>query len=459
MRQWTKERISPEVRKEYRTTLHLAWPVVVGQIGHVTVGVADSAMVGRIGAVPLAASAFANSLFVIPLVLGIGMAYGLTPLSANRSGSEGAESLADVLRNGLWLNMGFGLLLMGALFGIRPFLGVMGQDATVAALAVPYLGILSLSMLPLMLFLTVKQFIEGLGDTKTGMRISLWGNGVNIVLNAVMIYGWLGFPALGLLGAGIATLIARVLMALAIVLLTRKSTDYAPYWKPLASKPPERETLGDIARLGLPTSLQYLFEVSAFALSALMVGTLGAVPLAAHQIAISLASISYMGASGISAAATIRVGTELGLKKPGKARRAGLVGLTLGAGIMLLSGLVFLIGRTFLPSLYSPDAEVVAMASSLLIIAVFFQLSDGLQVVALGALRGMADVRYPTWITFLAYWIVALPMAWVVGIQWKGGTHAIWGALAFGLSVSAALLVWRFWSLSRKGLKAVGRAE
>jgi len=451
-----KERISPEVRKEYRTSLHLAWPVVVGQIGHVTVGVADSAMVGRIGALPLAASAFANSLFVIPLVLGIGMAYGLTPLSANRSGSEGTDSLADVLRNGLWLNMGFGVLLMGLLLGTIPWMGAMGQDPTVAALAGPYLGILALSMLPLMLFLTVKQFIEGLGNTKTAMRISLWGNGVNVAFNAVLIYGWLGFPAMGLIGAGIATLISRILMALAIVLQTRRSIEYSEYWKALASKPPERETLGDIVRLGLPTSLQYLFEVSAFALSALMVGTLGAVPLAAHQIAISLASISYMGASGISAAATIRVGTELGVQKPGKARRAGLVGLTLGAGIMLLSGLVFFIGRNFLPSLYSPDAEVVALASSLLIIAVFFQLSDGLQVVALGALRGMADVRYPTWITFLAYWVIALPLAWVVGIEWKGGTLAIWGALAFGLSVSAALLVWRFWNLSRRGLKAIG---
>ena len=441
--------ISAEVRSEYRTSLNLAWPVVVGQIGHVTVGVADSAMVGRIGAFPLAASAFANSLFVIPLVLGIGMAYGITPLSANLSGGENRSELGSILRNGLKLNLVFGFILAALLFALIPFLDQMGQDPEVARLSGPYFAVISASLIPMMVFLTVKQFIEGLGDTRTAMRISIFGNALNVVLNALLIYGWLGFPALGLIGAGYATLISRILMAAAMVVISLRSERYSAYWSGLFRERANRDTIRSIVRLGLPTSLQYLFEVSAFAISALMVGSLGAVPLAAHQIAISLASISYMGASGISAAATIRVGTELGLKRPGKARRAGLVGLTLGVAIMMFSGLVFLIGRNWLPALYTPDFEVVQLASMLLIIATFFQLSDGLQVVALGALRGMEDVRYPTWVTFVSYWLIALPLAWFLGIKLGHGTFAIWGALAFGLTVSATWLVYRFWRLSK----------
>lgn len=441
--------MTPAFRTETRQLLHVAWPVILGQLGHVTVGVADSAMIGQTGTLPLAAAAFANSLFVIPLVFGIGVAYGITPLVANADGQGDRDRVGRLLSQGLLINSLLSIALMAVLWLIKPLAVHMGQDPEVITLALPYLGLLILGLFPLMLFLSLKQFAEGLSDTRPAMLISLGANVVNVVLNYVMIYGYWGFPAMGLMGAGYATLISRVLMALSMYLYMALHRRFEIYRTELLPRRFEIERIRRILALGIPSGLQYIFEVGAFATAAVFIGQLGALPLAAHQIAISLASISYMAASGIGAAATVRIGNAQGRKDAEGIRRVGLVALFLVCIIMTLAGLTFALGNRFFPALYNSDPEVILLSAQLLIIAVFFQLSDGIQVVGLGLLRGLTDVRLPTFITFFSYWIIALPLSYVWGLHFAGGVGAIWISLAIGLTLSAALLLYRFHRLSR----------
>lgn len=441
--------MTPAFRTETRQLLHVAWPVILGQLGHVTVGVADSAMIGQTGTLPLAAAAFANSLFVIPLVFGIGVAYGITPLVANADGQGDRDRVGRLLSQGLLINSLLSIALMAVLWLIKPLAVHMGQDPEVITLALPYLGLLILGLFPLMLFLSLKQFAEGLSDTRPAMLISLGANVVNVVLNYVMIYGYWGFPAMGLMGAGYATLISRVLMALSMYLYMALHRRFEIYRTELLPRRFEIERIRRILALGIPSGLQYIFEVGAFATAAVFIGQLGALPLAAHQIAISLASISYMAASGIGAAATVRIGNAQGRKDAEGIRRVGLVALFLVCIIMTLAGLTFALGNRFFPALYNSDPEVILLSAQLLIIAVFFQLSDGIQVVGLGLLRGLTDVRLPTFITFFSYWMIALPLSYVWGLHFAGGVGAIWISLAIGLTLSAALLLYRFHRLSR----------
>lgn len=441
--------MTPAFRTETRQLLHVAWPVILGQLGHVTVGVADSAMIGQTGTLPLAAAAFANSLFVIPLVFGIGVAYGITPLVANADGQGDRDRVGRLLSQGLLINSLLSIALMAVLWLIKPLAVHMGQDPEVITLALPYLGLLILGLFPLMLFLSLKQFAEGLSDTRPAMLISLGANVVNVVLNYVMIYGYWGFPAMGLMGAGYATLISRVLMALSMYLYMALHRRFEIYRTELLPRRFEIERIRRILSLGIPSGLQYIFEVGAFATAAVFIGQLGALPLAAHQIAISLASISYMAASGIGAAATVRIGNAQGRKDAEGIRRVGLVALFLVCIIMTLAGLTFALGNRFFPALYNSDPEVILLSAQLLIIAVFFQLSDGIQVVGLGLLRGLTDVRLPTFITFFSYWMIALPLSYVWGLHFAGGVGAIWISLAIGLTLSAALLLYRFHRLSR----------
>lgn len=441
--------MTPAFRTETRQLLHVAWPVILGQLGHVTVGVADSAMIGQTGTLPLAAAAFANSLFVIPLVFGIGVAYGITPLVANADGQGDRDRVGRLLSQGLLINSLLSIALMAVLWLIKPLAVHMGQDPEVITLALPYLGLLILGLFPLMLFLSLKQFAEGLSDTRPAMLISLGANVVNVVLNYVMIYGYWGFPAMGLMGAGYATLISRVLMALSMYLYMALHPRFEIYRAELLPRRFEIARIRRILALGIPSGLQYIFEVGAFATAAVFIGQLGALPLAAHQIAISLASISYMAASGIGAAATVRIGNAQGRKDAEGIRRVGVVALFLVCIIMTLAGLTFALGNRFFPALYNSDPEVILLSAQLLIIAVFFQLSDGIQVVGLGLLRGLTDVRLPTFITFFSYWMIALPLSYVWGLHFAGGVGAIWISLAIGLTLSAVLLLYRFHRLSR----------
>ena len=309
--------------------------------------------------------------------------------------------------------------------------------------------IIGLSSIPLMLFQSYKQFIEGLSVMRPAMVITLLANIINALANWVLIFGKFGFPALALNGAGWATFSSRVFMAIVMMGFVMNKEFFKQFDVSFHFKSINWKVIKKILSLGLPSGFQYFFEVGAFSFAVVMVGWLGPKPQAAHQIAINLASISFMAVLGISVAGSIRVGIAVGQRDIQETRRAGFTASFLGASVMLFSGLIFIFFRNFLPSLYINDENVISIASSLLVIAALFQLSDGLQAVGIGILRGLMDVKIPTAITFIAYWVVGLPVGYLLGFTFNLGVQGVWIGLLSGLTTSAILLTLRFNSRSK----------
>jgi multidrug resistance protein, MATE family len=440
-------------RKHFSKTFYLAYPVMLSQLGQVMVGVADSVMVGQLGAIPLAAASLANSIFMVVLMFGIGVSMAITPLVAMADGIEKPKRIAKLFRHGFVINMATGLVMFILIVLFSPALQHMNQPEAVVDLSIPYLAIITLSLIPFMFFQTFKQFAEGLSQTKQAMYIIIICNLFNVFLNWVLIYGNLGFPPLGLNGAGWATLISRVLMGLVIAYYVWSSPRYKNYQVSLRMNSLSFPMVSKMLRIGVPTGFQFIFEVGAFSTAAIMMGWIGVTALAAHQIAINLASISYMMASGLSAAAMVRVGNQLGRNDIKTLREVGFTSFGMVGLFMLCSALLFIVFRNFLPSLYIDDITVIEMSSSLLIIAGLFQLSDGIQVVGLGALRGMSDVRVPTIVTLVAYWVIGLPLGYVFAFMLDFGAEGIWYGLLIGLTVTGVLLLARFNRLSAKLIK------
>jgi multidrug resistance protein, MATE family len=441
-------------KTHYKKTFLLAYPVVVSQLGHIMVGVADSVMVGQTGAKPLAAVALANSLFTIVMVIGLGLSYGITPLIASADGRNDRSEIAGFFRHGLVLNVLMATVLWLALKTALPLIYHIGQPEEVAGLASSYLSIMLVSLVPLMTFLTYKQFAEGLSNTSQAMYISVSANILNVVLNYVFIYGKLGFAPMGIAGAAIATLISRLVMAIAMMVYIYRSKRYSEYAiSPFAGTyhwPVFKKILG----MGLPVSMQMLFEAGAFSLATVMSGWYGATSMAAHQIALNMASVTYMMIHGLSSAATVRVGNQVGRNDWKEVRLAGFSAFHMVIAFMAICGLIFVAGRHFLPTLYIQEVEVIEVASLLMFIAALFQLSDGVQVVGLGALRGIGDVKVPTAITLFAYWIVGLPVGYMFGTYLGWQVYGIWMGLLTGLSVAAVFLFYRFNTLTRARYKA-----
>lgn len=437
-------------REHLRRNFSLALPVMMSQLGHIMVAVVDSAMVGQLGSVPLAAASLSNSLVFIVLSFAIGVSMGMTPLVAAADAQNRKREISEVLRHGLLLNLAIGAILFGLIYFNLRFLYNMGQDADVVKLSIPYMGIITLSIVPLMFFQTFRQFMEGLSQTKQAMYITLGSNGLNILLNYVLIFGKWGFPELGLNGAGYATLISRVVMGIALYLVVRYSLRYREYLSMMHFKRFYKDRFQSLLKLGVPSGMQFLFEVSAFSLAAVMIGWLGAEALAAHQIGISLASVTFMIASGISAASTIRIGNQLGRKDIPTLRVAGFSNFLMVAILMSISGVLFILLRNWLPTLFIDDAEVIMAASGLLIIAAFFQIFDGVQVVSLGILRGLQDVKVPTIATFFAYWVIGLPSGYLFAFHFELGTNGVWYGLSLGLAIVAISMFWRFHHLSAR---------
>lgn len=443
-------------KKHFRETFLLAYPVCLGQLGHVMVGVADSLMVGNyggeyseIGTLSLAAASLANALIHIILVLGIGISYGATPLIAAADSKNDKSEITTLLKHSILLCLITGIIIFISLYFSSPLLHYFNQPEKVVELAIPYFNIMVFSMLPLMLFLAFKQFAEGLSDTKTAMYISIGANLLNIFLNYLFIYGKWGVKEMGLNGAGWASFIARVVMAFSMGWYVYKAAKFKDYRSGFSFKNYNWKKVGEIFKVGLPVGLQFTFEVSAFALAAVMIGWISAEDLAAHQIAISLASLTYMFASGLSAAASVRVGNYFGVKNFYDLRRAGNTALIMVLAFMGTMALLFIMLNNFLPTLFNKNETVLIIASNLLLIAALFQISDGTQVVGQGLLRGMADVKIPTLFAFIAYWIIGLPVGWILGFQFKLGSSGIWYGLSIGLTVATILNFVRFYHKSK----------
>ena len=439
-------------KPHYQANLKLAVPVIISQLGHTLVQTADSIIVGHfIGTVALAAVSLVSSIFMITLVIGIGISYGLTPLIAQKNGENDYDACGKLLSNSLLINTIAGIVLYIVVhFGSLLVIDHLNQSVEVVHVAKPYLSLLSLSIIPLMVFMAFKQFAEGLGFTKQAMTISIWGNVLNVIIGVILVKGMFGFEPMGVAGVGIATLIDRILMMLIMAAFVLRSKHFRLYLQSFTLRAINRLQSVQILKIGAPVAMQYVFEVGAFGGASILIGTMGAVPQAAHLVAISLASMTYMMASGISAAATVNTGNNYGKKQFHQLRSSAISNYHIVLCLMTFTALVFMIMNEYLPWLYTSDDAVIKIAAHLLIIAGFFQLFDGAQVVGLGILRGIGDVNIPTMITFVAYWIIGLPCGYYCGIMLNLGPVGVWYGLTVGLLFSSGLLFLRFHYFSQK---------
>ncbi|CAN5302801.1 MATE family efflux transporter [soil metagenome] len=423
---------------------------MLSQLGHVMMGVSDNVMVGHLGAKELAAAGLANVAFNVLMLFGIGVSYAITPLVATADGEKNIFNINETLRHGLVINVATSLVLVTIVFFGKNILYHIDQPAEVVGLSIPYLEIITFSLIPVLIFQTFRQFSEGLSNTWIPMIMVLGCNVVNIILNYVLIYGHAGFPKLGLNGAGWATFTSRIIMAAGLAAFIYFVPRFRKYRPGFAIGNYSRELFNKMLHIGIPAGLQFIFEVAAFDFSLVMMGWLGTTALAAHQIAINLATISYMTTSGLAAAAAIRVSHELGKRDIPALRKSAFVLLGLALSFMTAWGILFIAAKNFLPHLYIDDMEVITLAGPLIIIAGLFQLSDGMQVVVIGALRGLRDVKIPSVIIFISYWIIGLPLGYFLGFHTSLGPVGIWTGLLVGLTLTATAMVWRFNRLSNR---------
>jgi MATE family multidrug resistance protein len=438
------------IKEHIKLTLNLAYPIIIGQLGFIMMGVVDSLMVGQLGAAPLAAAALGNSFTILIHIIGYGVSMAVTPLVAIAMGAKKFEDCGIYFRQSLLVNTILSIVLMVTTIVCADLIKYFEQPVEVQIQATSYMKILGFSVIPMMLFQTYKQFIEGLSVMVPAMIITLAANIINAFTNWILIFGNLGFPELGLDGAGWATFASRTFMMLAIMGYVMSRNRFKKYDVSFHFKSLNFSVIKKILSLGLPSGFQYFFEIGAFSFAVIMVGWLGTNQQAAHQIAINLASISFMAALGISVAGSIRVGNAVGKQNIKEIRRAGFTASLLGASIMAFAGIIFILFRSFLPTLYIDDNVVISISSSLLIIAALFQISDGTQAVGIGILRGLTDVKIPTAITFIAYWIVGLPTGYLFGFIFDLGVQGVWIGLLLGLTTSAILLTLRFNKKSRQ---------
>lgn len=448
--------------KEFRYNLKLASPIILGMLGHTFVGFVDNAMVGQLGTAELAAVSLGNSFVFIAMSIGIGFSTVITTLVAEADAEGDKPKVKSALKHGLLLCTLISIIVFVGVILAKPLMYVMDQPREVVDLAMPYLNLVAASLIPLIIFQAFKQFADGLSQTKYAMWATLLANVVNVVINYFLIFGIWIFPKWGIIGAAIGTLVSRIVMLLFIWLLLRYKKKFRNYVTNFNFKEIKKSVLKKIIFLGFPSSLQMFFEVAIFTAAIWLSGILGKNPQAANQIALNLSSMTFMVAMGLSVAATIRVGNQKGLKRFSELRRIALSLLLLVLLIDIIFAGMFMIFNHWFPTLYinetdmvnfTDNQEVIAIAAKLLMVSAFFQISDGIQVVGLGILRGLQDVKIPTVITFFAYWMVGFPTSFYLGLYTSYESAGIWLGLLAGLSVSAILLYIRFNYLSKKLIK------
>lgn len=445
--------------QEFSYNLKLAFPVIIGLLGHTFVQLVDNIMVGQLGTAPLAAVSLGNSFFFVAMSLGIGFSTAITPLIAEADGAKDVSKGSKIFTHGLILCCGLGLLLSLGVLLSKPLLFDMGQPEAVVVLAYPYLQWVGISLIPLIFFQGFKQFSEGLSHTRPAMYATLLGNIINIILNYFLIFGYWIFPKMGVEGAAIGSLVARCSMLLYLALYIRLSTKFKEYVNKISFRNLQIKLFKGIIKLGFPSALQMFFEVLFFTAAIWLSGILGKNTQAANQIALNLSSMTFMFAMGLGVTAMIRIGNQKGRKDSIRLREVAHSIFLLIFLFDVFFCLLFLSLNEILPWIYLDSSntfelkdslEVVKIASTLLIISAFFQLSDGLQAVVLGALRGLQDVNIPAGITFFAYGLIGFPIAYFLGIYTTLEATGIWIGLLSGLTASAILLFLRFRYLSTK---------
>ena len=447
--------------KEFRYNFNLALPVIAGMVGHTLVSVVDNIFVGQLGSAELAAVSLGNSFVFIGMSIGIGFSTAITPIVAEFDAQKNIEKGRSAFQNGLALCTILGFALFFLLVAAKPLLRFMNQPEDVVKLAIPFLDIVGFSLVPLVVFQAYKQFADGMSETKYSMFATIIGNVINIVINVLLVFGLLGFPKLGIVGSAIGTLVARIFMVLYMHYILAKKEKFKPYFTRFGWQSFEKRMAKKIIALGIPSSLQMFFEVALFTGAIWLSGMIGTTSQAANQIALSLASITFMFAMGLSVAAMVRVANQKGLQDYKKLHTVAHSIFLMAIILELIFALLFMIGHDFFPKLFvnletqasiNDTAEVIGIASKLIFVAAFFQLFDGMQVVVLGALRGMQDVKIPTVITFIAYWIIGFPVSIYLGKYTNLGAVGVWIGLLAGLGAASILLYIRFRHLLKNKL-------
>ncbi|WP_209405922.1 MATE family efflux transporter [Pseudozobellia sp. WGM2] len=445
--------------KEFRYNIKLSVPVIMGMLGHTFVQLADNIMVGQLGTAQLAAVSLGNSFVFIAMSIGIGFSTAITPLVAEADGAGNKADAKSALKHGLALCTVIGLSLFGIILLAKPLMYMMEQPPEVVELAIPYLDLVAFSLVPLIVFQAFKQFSEGLSQTRYPMYATIIANIVNIVLNYLLIFGAFGFPEMGIVGAAIGTLVSRFVMVFYLWFLLKRKKKFHDYVTGFNFRNLERKVIDKIISLGFPSALQMLFEVAIFTAAIWLSGVLGKNAQAANQIALNLSSMTFMFGMGLGVAAMIRVGNQKGLKNFTELRRIGQSIFFLTFLLEIVFALLFLWGRHWFPTLYldvddvinmADNTQVIALAAELLLVAAVFQISDGVQVVVLGALRGMQDVKIPTLLTFIAYWVIGFPLSYYLGLHTDFESTGIWIGLLVGLTASGIMLYIRFNYLTKK---------
>ncbi len=430
---------------EARGTAWLALPLVAGQVSQMLMGVVDTVMIGQLGVVPLAAATLAMTLVHIPLIAGVGVLVAVSIRVSQARGAGDVTGGRGAVRNGLYLAFLFGGIALVAGFLTRPLLAMIGQDPAVAAAAGDYYVIVMASLVPGLACMVFKNFADAMNRPWGAFWILLGGVGLNVLLNWVFIYGRWGVPAMGLEGAGWATLIARGLDALVLWGWTARWGKFGQWVPRRWLRMPDWTVMRSLLRVGLPTSVQLLAEVGAFVAATVMIGWISAEALASHQIAITCAATTFMVPLGISMALTVRVGEAWGAEEFARLRPIVSSGLAMGAGVMVASAATFLLAGKLIAGWFIADPAVIGIAANLLVLAGIFQVSDGIQIVSAGCLRGMNDVRVPAWIALAAYWAIALPLGAWLAFGLGLGAVGVWLGLTCGLVVAAVWLGIRVW--------------
>ena len=436
---------------------------MLGMLGHTFVAFADNVMVGQLGTAELAAVSLGNSFIFIAMSLGIGFTTAITPLVAEADSSNNISSGKKAFKHGLLLSSILSVILFLIILLSKPLLNIMDQPEEVVELAIPYLDIVALSLIPLIVFQALKQFSDGLSNTKYPMYATILANVINIILNYLLIFGSFGFPKLGIVGAAIGTLISRIIMVYFLWMIFKSRSKFKAYITNLNFRKIEKTISIKLFNLGFPSALQMFFEVGIFTAAIWLSGVLGKNPQAANQIALNLSSMTFMVGIGLSVAAMVRIGNQKGLNDFITLRRIAFSIFFLTLLIEIIFATFFLVFRDWLPTLYldqydltnfKDNSEVILLASKLLLVAAFFQIFDGLQVVILGALRGLQDVKIPALITFISYWIVGFPICYYLGLYTNLKSVGIWIGLFTGLFLASILLYIRFNYLSKKLIKS-----
>lgn len=437
-------------REDYSATIKIGVPIVLGQLGIVVVGLVDNIMVGHFSTSDLAAASFVNSVFNIPILFGMGFSYGLTPLVGQFFGRGDKFRVGGLLRNSLLANFMIGLFLSVAM-GIM-YLNVhrMGQPEELLPLIRPYFLLQLTSLVFVMMFNSFKQFADGITDTKTSMWIMLSANLLNIIGNSLLIYGVWGLPALGLTGAGISTLASRIFMFVAFAILFFRKQSYRRYLVGYHRTTYNTGDLKVLNRMGMMVGLQMGMETALFSISGVMIGWLGTVPLAAHQVVASISTLGFMVYYGVGSAVSIRVSNFFGRGDIAGVRRATLAGTHLLGLLAISVSVFFLLVRERIGWLYTSSEDVVNLVAVLMVILVFYQFGDSLQIIFANALRGVADVTSMAVISFIGYFVIALPVSYVCGFVLDWGIEGIWVGYPVGLTLTGGMMCWRFYHFLRK---------